>query len=116
MEGFMNFLGVFITGIVITRIIITIQMMKQYKKIQQQRQQQTSSINDSDAIKQPQGEMIYRPVDIEMVQDHVTGKQISKLQSYQLVRDDKIYYFSTWEDREDFIHSTKKQEKDLDEE
>ena len=77
MEGFMNLLGVFITGIVITRIIITIQMMKQYKKIQQQRQQQTSSINDSDAIKQPQGEMIYRPVDIEIVQDHVTGKQIS---------------------------------------
>ncbi|NLL70942.1 MAG: hypothetical protein GX238_07405 [Epulopiscium sp.] len=114
METLMNFLGVFITGIVLTRIVITIQMMKQYQKAQKH---QMSSTNMENEIEPSKETMVYRPVDIEVVQDHMTGESIPKLQAYQLVREEKTYYFSSWEDRERFIESTKNDQiKDIKEE
>jgi len=76
-----------------------------------------SSTNMENEIEPSKETMVYRPVDIEVVQDHMTGESIPKLQAYQLVREEKTYYFSSWEDRERFIESTKNDQiKDIKEE
>ena len=107
MDTFMNFLGVFITGVVLTRIVLTIQMMKQYQKAQREQLSQTQEVKQTEEVKV---KLDYRPVDIEEVTDHVTGETISKIKAYQLVRGDEVYYFSSWDDRTAFIGANPKTE------
>jgi hypothetical protein len=43
------------------------------------------------------------PNPVEMVRDALTEKYIAKDKAYQLARDDKIYYFASWENRQRFL-------------
>ena len=91
MENIVGFLSIFLIFIVIRRLIKALIKDKA-----------TTQTNEGEIVDKNK-EVYVEKIVIEMVKDEVCGRSIPRTEAQILVKDNKKYYFCSWDCREKFM-------------